>query len=767
MILEKNQVFSLHTEATSYLFRVTDTGHLEHLYYGRRIDSERPLEPLFKKSTLPLERSIAYDEEHLNFSLDNLCLEYSSFGKGDNRESALLFDIPERGVVGDFVYKEHRIISGKPRSFAKLPESYGDNTECTTLIVVLYEKSYPIRLELTYTTFEKSNVIARRASLTNEGVGGVKIDRIASLQLDLPRSNYNLVTFDGAWGRERGRHSAPLRGGIHLSSSTSGVGSLNHNPALFLTEEGCNEASGECYGCNLIYSGDHAQVVELTPRGKVRLLSGLNPATFKWNLHSGEKFTTPEALLTFSHEGLGGASGNFHHFINNHIVRGAWKNRERPILFNTWQATYFNFSDTSLLKLARSAADLGMELFVLDDGWFGTRDDETTSLGDWSANTKKLPEGLALFSQRVHSMGLLFGLYYEGEMVSRKSHLFKEHPDWIVALPDQNPSVGRHQYILDLTKSEVRDYLFDTLSTLWQVAKVDYVKWGMSRTFSDLHSLNATFPQSEFSHRYMLGFYTLLQRFVDTFPNILFEASGRFDLGILAYMGQALASENSDPFDRLSIQEGSSYPYPLSVIANRVGESPNHLSLRRSSLESRFNVAAFGLLGYELDLLNLSKKEREIIEKQVAYYKLHRKLFQYGEFFRIEPTGKNQTIWGVTTPERDEMLILLFQKHTKMSPTEDILKVPFANPKQLYSVTVRLEFIDIRTFGTLLNKNSPLKLRNDGVLQNEVEFYTVGGDVLAYHGIRLNQQFAGEGFDEQTRVMGDFACRIYHIKGQK
>jgi alpha-galactosidase len=777
MILEKNKVFSLHTQATSYLFRVTETGHLEHLYYGRRIDSERPLEALFKKSTLPLERSIAYNEEHLNFSLDNLCLEYSSFGKGDNRQSALLLNIPERGIVGDFIYREHRIINGKPRSFSKLPESYGDNLECTTLIVVLYDKSTPIRLELTYTTFEKSNVIARRATLTNEGVEGVEIDRIASLQLDLPRGNYNLVTFDGAWGRERNRHSAPLRSGIHLSSSTSGVGSLHHNPALFLTEEGCTEFSGECYGCNLVYSGDHAQVVELAARGSVRLLSGLNPATFKWRLHSGEKFTAPEALLTFSHEGLNGASSNFHHFINHHIVRGTWQNRERPVLFNTWQATYFDFNDTTLLKLARSAADLGIELFVLDDGWFGTRDDETTSLGDWSANTKKLPEGLAIFSQRIHSMGLLFGLYCEGEMISRKSHLFKEYPDWIVALPDIKPSVGRHQYILDLTKGEVRDYLFDTLSTLWKVAKVDYVKWGMSRTFSDLHSLNAAFAQSEFSYRYMMGLYTLLQRFVDTFPEILFEATGRFDLGILCYMGQALASENCDPFDRLSIQEGSSYSYPPSIMANRVGESPNHLNLRKSSLESRFNVAAFGVLGYEIDLLNLSKKEREIIEKQVAYYKLHRKLFQYGEFFRIEPTGKNQTVWALATPERDEMLVLLFQEHAMVSPAEDILRVPFADPKQLYNVTVRLEFIDIRTFGTLLNKFSPIKLRNDGALQkmvsekmalpNEVEFYAVGGDVLAYHGIRLNQKFAGEGFDEETRVMGDFSCRIYHIKGQK
>ncbi len=781
MISEKNKEFTLHTKNTSYLFRVNATNHLEHLYYGRRINSDLPLQPLYFKNTLPLEHAIAYNEEHPTYSLNNICLEYSFYAKGDYRESALLYSLADGNRVADFLYKEHRIIKGKPRSFANLPESYGNSDECSTLIVVLSEKSALLRLELIYSVFEQTDVITRRVTLTNEGQEKVDLRRIASLQLDLPVGTYDLITFDGAWGRERHRTRTPLRSGIHVNDSKTGSSSHFHNPALFLAEQGCTEFHGNCYGCNLIYSGDHAQSVEVTERRQVRLLTGLNPATFGWQLFSGEKFSAPEAILTFSHEGLNGASGNFHRFINSHIIRAKGKHFERPVLFNNWQATYFNFTAASLLKLAKAAADLGIELFVLDDGWFASREDESTSLGDWFTNTKKFPEGIADFSKKIHSLGLLFGLYCEPEMVSRKSQLFKEHPDWLVGLPNSTPAVGRSQYILDFTNSEVRDYLFDTLSTIWKVAKVDYVKWDMNRTFSDMYSLRGSFRQDEFNHRYMLGLYALLQRFVEAFPNILFEGSasggGRFDLGILCYMSQALVSENSDPFSRLAIQEGSSYAYPLSTMANRVADSPSHQTLRNSSLESRFNVAAFGLLGYEVDLLLLSKQEKATIERQIAFYKSHRALFQYGEFFRLEPTGANRTLWAVTNRDRTEMLVLLFQQHAHTSAPQDILKVPIVDVTKVYTVAPRLEYIDIRSFGTLLNKYSPIKIKNDGALQrivsekialeNEVEFYTVGGDLLAYHGIVLNQQFTGEGYDQETRVMGDFSGRLYHIKAKE
>ena len=780
MIHEKNLVFTLHTAWTTYMFRVNETHHLEHLYYGRRIKTTDHIEALFDKHTIPTGNSVSYDEEHPSLTMDNICLEYGTFGKGDHRESAILFSRTNGDRVSDFLYKEHRILKGKPRSFSGLPESHGEKGQCSTLVVVLQEKALPIRLELSYTTFDHSDVLVRKAALTNDSGQTIELQRFASMQLDLPHSSYDLITFDGAWARERFRHTAPLRPGIHVNDSKTGSSSSRHNPCVFLKAHQGTEDQGDCFGSNLVYSGDHAESVEVSPYGKTRLLTGLNPATFRWQLHSGEKFHTPEAILTYSHEGMNGASRNFHRFINSHIIRGEWQYHQRPVLVNNWEATYFNFSDSSLLSLAKSAADLGVELFVLDDGWFGSRDDDTTSLGDWTVNTKKLPDGLASLSKKIHGMGLLFGLWCEPEMISRKSQLYRTHPDWMVCLPDRNPSPGRNQYLLDLTKEEVRDYLFDSLSTIWRLAAVDYVKWDMNRTFSDMHSSGASYRQDEFGHRYMIALYALLQRFVDAFPHMLFEscASGgnRFDLGMLCYMPQTWTSDNTDVLDRAYIQEGTSCGYPLSAIGAHVSTSPNHQTLRQSNIESRFNIATFGVLGYELNLTELNGQERELVKQQIAFYKLPRSLFQYGEFHRIEPIegDGDRAVWVVSTPDKREMLVLFFQRLNIANPPHDILRIPIADVEATYALTPRKERVDVKTFGSLVNTISPVRIKNDGTLQrlvsetvrldSELEYYIVPGDILAFHGIHLNQQFGGTGYDRETRVLGDFGSRIYHLK---
>jgi len=782
MIHERDLVFTLHTMWTTYMFRVNETHHLEHLYYGRRIRTTNHIEPLYDKHTIPTGTSIAYDEEHPTVNLDNLCLEFSTFGKGDFREPAIVFSRLDGSRVSDFIFKEHRIIKGKPRSFSGLPESYGDKNQCTTLIIVLLERSSSLRLELYYTTFDHADVIVRKSAITNESGESITIERFASMQLDLPTCDYDLITFDGAWARERYRTSQTLRPGIHLNDSKAGVSSSRHNPCIFLTASGTQESQGDCIGCNLVYSGDHAESIEVTPYEKIRVLSGLNPATFRWQLRAGEKFHTPEAVLTFSHEGINGASKNFHRFINGNIVRGSWKYHQRPILINNWEATYYNFTEKTVLEIAKSAADLGIELFVLDDGWFGSREDDTTSLGDWTVNTKKLPNGLASLSKRIHGMGLLFGLWCEPEMINRKSQLYREHPDWMVALPERNPSPGRNQYLLDLTRKEVRDYLFEALSTIWRLGNVDYVKWDMNRMFSDMYSGQDHFRQDEFNHRYMLGLYELIERFIEAFPQMLFESSAsggnRFDLGMLCYMPQGWASDNTDALSRMHIQEGTACGYPLSAIGAHVSESPNHQTLRTTHLESRFNVAAFGVLGYEIDITQLGVQEQQIIKNQIAFYKTHRSLLQYGDFFRIKPIAKHeQSIWVVSSPDRTEMLVLFFQTLNRANPPADLLRIPIADPDLTYAVTPRQESVDIRTFGSLVNMLSPVRIKNDGTLQriveetvhleSEIEYYIVGGDILAYHGIVLNQQFGGTGYDKETRVLGDFGSRIYHIKALK
>ncbi len=780
MIHERNLVFTLHTLQTTYLFRVNESNHLEHLYYGRRLRSTTHFEAFIDKHTIPIGASVAYNEELPTLFLENLCLEYSTYGKGDFRESQILFSKQNGDRVSDFQYKEHRIIKGKPRTFSGLPESIGESNECATLVIVLVDKASRMRLEMGYSVFEASDVVTRKISLVNDSTEPVGIERFFSLQLDLPSAKYDLVTFDGSWARERYRNERPLCPGIVINDSKTGMSSARHNPCIFLKEQGKGESEGDCYGSNLIYSGDHCEAIEVSPYGKTRLLSGLNPASFRWRLNPGEKFQSPEAILTFSHEGLNGASNHFHRFINNNIIRGDWKFHQRPILINNWEATYFKFSENKLIALAKSAADLGIELFVLDDGWFGSREDDTTSLGDWKVNTKKLPNGLASLSKKIHHLGMLFGLWCEPEMVSKQSALFREHPEWMVGIPDRQASPGRNQYLLDLTREDVRDYLFKALSTVWNMAEVDYVKWDMNRPFSDMYSNTPSFRQDEFNHRYILGLYELLDRFTKAFPHILFEscASGgnRFDLGMLCYMPQTWTSDNTDALCRMHIQEGTSCGYPLSTMGAHVSTSPNHQTLRETSIESRFNVASFGILGYELDLTSIAEHEKESVRNQVYYYKLYRSLFQFGDFFRVEPIANetNQSIWAVASADRSEMIILFFQTLNTPNAGADVLRIPIADPEATYAITPRKERISLRLFGDLINRVSVIKLKNDSPLErivtdkisleSEMEYYIVPGDVLAYGGIKLNQQFSGTGYDKETRVIGDFGSRLYHCK---
>lgn len=783
MIYENKLTFTLNTANTTYIFRVDETNHLEHLYYGRNIGLSENLSVMYDKHSIAKGNMVSYSEEHPTYTLDNIALEYSSSGKGDYREPSIIVRDEEGSICGDFLYAEHRIIKGKPRSFSGLPESYSDEGTAMTLIVVTVDPTTLLKVEHSYTTFDATDVIVRKAALINNSTKNVTIERFMSLHLDLNKKNQDLTTFDGAWARERFQHKRRITPGVHINDSKSGVSSSKHNPFIMISDSKSDEMQGECYGFNLIYSGDHSEIVELNQFNKIRILSGINPSTFRWKLKAGEKFHTPEAIMTFSHEGTNGISNHFHRFINNHIVRGKWQYHQRPIAFNNWEATYFNYDETTLVSLAKEASSLGIELFVVDDGWFGVREDDTTSLGDWMVNTKKFPNGLTSLSKKLHSLGLMFGLWVEPEMISKKSTLYETHPDYLVQIPGRNPSIARNQYLLDLTRKDVRDYLFDMLSKTWKIAEVDYVKWDMNRTFSDLYSNQEGFYQGEFSHRYVLGLYELLERCVKAFPHILFEscASGgnRFDLGMLSYMSQTWTSDNTDAYTRIFIQEGTACGYPLSAISNHVSTIPNHQTLRKTSLDTRFNVASFGVLGYELDLLSLSKKEKEEIIEHITFYKQYRTLFQFGEFFKLESIydQTNRVLWAVSNYDRTEMLVLYFQVLQDANGESDILRIPIADTSLTYRVSPRSQHIELSMFGSLINMVSPVHIKSGGNLEkvvqsqiqldSEIEYYIVEGDILAYRGISLNQQFGGTGYDKETRVLGDFGSRLYYIQAMK
>ena len=774
---KSNGIIRLDSRRTSYIMRVGETGHLENLYYGRRLRPDSDLNALAQKRVIGIGTGVAYSERKPLVFMDTMCLETSTPGKGDFRTPAVQVEYSNGMTTLDFVYRSHKFIEGKPKFPGLIAQSYARKaSEATTLQVFLVDKNLPLLLTLNYTMFTECDVLVRSCILTNGMKESIVIRNLASLQLDLPDADWNVVSFDGAWARERSVTRRHLEEGIIEIGSNCGVSSAFHNPAVFLERPDCGLDRGECYAFNLIYSGNHREIIEKSPFGLARFQSGINPQDFSWTVAPGKGFITPEAVVTYSAAGNNGAATNMHGFVNAHIVRGAWQYRERPVLCNNWEATYFNFSENRVLELAKAAKGVGVELFVLDDGWFGQRDDDTTSLGDWYVNTKKLPNGITHLSNQIHAMGLMFGIWVEPEMISRRSLLFDKHPDWAVIIPGRDPSVGRNQFILDFTRKDVRDYIVQAMTEVFTLSKADYVKWDMNRIFSDFYSASGM-QMGEFSYRYVMGLYEVFERLTEAFPDILFEgcASGgnRFDLGILCFMPQIWTSDNSDAFSRTQIQGGTSYAYPVSTMGAHVSASPNHQTLRKTDAESRFNVAAFGALGYEMDLGSLNMQQKQAVKEQISFYKKYRGLLQYGRFYRLSEEGSNRTRWLVANTDFSEMLVLDFQALNRPNIGPEVLRIPFARPDYDYEFSARVQKVPIRDFGSLINMVSPVAIKSDGKLRKVIdenvmlsssdEHCIVSGDVLAYGGIRLNPQFCGTGFTQDVRVLGDFGSRLYHI----
>lgn len=769
-------VIHIDTESTSYIIEVIPTGHLAHLYYGRRLRKRGDYSALEHKDDAPYGVMVAVSKDQPKVGLDDRCLEYSGLGKGDFREPAIELEFADGSRTVDFRFESSRTFPGR-EAIPGLPSAAGDQADAETTEVTLMDAARGARLVLTYVAYPDCDVIARRATLTNEGSGRIFVRRMMSAQLDFDGGGLSLVTFDGAWADERRKHERRVEPGVFVNDTKTGNSSNRHNPFVMLAADGCGEESGECWASNLVYSGNHAEIVERGARGRVRLLAGINPSGFSWLLEPGESFETPEAALTYSGAGFGGVSAKMRRFVQRHIVRGPWQWRERPVLINNWEATYFDFNRRTLLSMAKRAASLGVELFVLDDGWFGKRDDDTSSLGDWRVDQRKLPGGLGPLADAVNGLGLKFGLWVEPEMVSEDSDLYRAHPEWAVSTPGLDPSPGRNQFVLDLTLPEVRDYVVESMGAVFSSANIEYVKWDMNRDISDAYS-KALPPerQGEFHHRYILGLYEVLGSLVARFPDILFEscASGgnRFDLGMLCYMPQAWTSDDTDAWERISIQEGTSYGYPQSTMGAHVSASPNYQTLRASPIETRFNVAAFGLLGYELDPAMLSPFDRKAIKSQIAFYKEHRRLLQFGFLRRgRERLDTRKVIWTVASEDGKRAISGLFQGSAAVSRGHDILRMPGLLPESSYRVAGRRQYINVKAFGNLVNHVLPVKIRGDGVIHTLLssrymfemaeESYEAGGDLLSGFGIRLIQQFSGTGYNDRVRILSDYGSRLY------
>lgn len=793
MIRKEKEYFILDTRNTTYCFRVMETGHLEHLYYGRRISlpEGKGAEALVEKQAFLPGNLNAYDEEHKSFSLEDVCLEMSSYGKGDIREPFIEVIHADGSYTSDFLFAEARITKGKDE-FDTLPGSYDETGTAEQLCVTLKDQQYGLTLELFYFVYPDCDVITRSARLTNDSGQCIKLLRLLSLQIDFRTSDYIFTTFQGAWAREMRKTSVPVKAGKCVNSSYTGTSSNRANPFVMLGREDTTEDFGECYGFNLIYSGNHYEAAEAGSFGKTRLVTGILPQSFCFGLKPGDKFEAPEAVMTYSNLGYNGMSGQMHRFVREHIVRGEWKNKVRPVLLNSWEAAYFDINEKKLLQLARAGRDVGIELFVMDDGWFGERKDDTGSLGDWDVNSQKLPGGLAGLCRKIKELGLLFGIWVEPEMVNVKSRLYEAHPDWAIQIPGKLHAEGRNQRILDLTRREVQDFIIEKMSEVFASADISYVKWDMNRTFTDYFSA-ALLPeqQGEVAHRYVLGLYRCMKELTERFPYILFEGcsagGNRFDLGILCYFPQIWASDDTDALCRAEIQNGYSYGYPMSVLSAHVSSCPNHQTLRTTPLETRFHVACFGIFGYECNLCDMKKEELDMIKEQIALYKKWRGVLQTGNFYRgrsfggngsagscLDDSGGNYMEWTCVSEDGKRAVGFLMQKLAVPNSRFHYYKAKGLLPDVLYHFYNRQLKFNVKEFGDLVNRVSPVHVKQDSLVHNVIakfvkmdgekeELYAYG-DTLMYGGVCLKQAFGGTGYDSEVRHFPDFGSRIYFME---
>jgi alpha-galactosidase len=732
---EPSRQLHLHNGRLSHVMAVRENGALGHLHLGAPLSPGRDYDHLARGPFTGFDNRVGHP----------VALEVPTAGRGDDRVPALTVELADGSGVLDLAYAGHRILGGKP-ALPGLPATYvEDEGEADSLEVLLRDEPSGLEARLLTTIWRDRPAISRSLALHNGGDAPIVLTGVMSLVLDLPDADWHLLTLAGAWARERHVVDAPLVVGRHAVGSQRGTSSAQHNPFLALRRPSTTETTGEAIGLSLVYSGNWLGEAEVGAFGTTRLRIGIDPGTFRWRLEPGATFQAPEAVLAWSDEGLGGMSDAFHGLYRERLARGPWRDRPRPVLVNNWEGTYFDFDEERIAAMAASARELGIELFVLDDGWFGRRDDDTSSLGDWTVDERKLPSGLAALAGRVRALGMGFGIWIEPEMVSPRSRLFEAHPDWAVGVPGRSRTESRNQYVLDLSRPEVVDHLVTAITGVFDGVPLDYVKWDMNRTITE--PFGGTLPpgrQGEFFHRFTLGVCELWRRLTEAFPDVLFEscASGgaRFDPGILAFAPQGWTSDDTDAVERLRIQWGTSLAYPLSSMGAHVSAVPNHQVGRVTPLATRAATAFFGVFGYELDPLALSPAEREAVAAQVAFYRERRDLFQFGRFVRLRGPWDgdgNETAWAVVSPDRRHAIVGWYRVLSRPMPGPAVLRLAGLAPELRYEVSVWPPADD-----ALVRANAG----------------TRGGDDLEAAGLFLDDA------PWEAQARGDFQARLFELR---
>ncbi len=684
---EKERFFSIKTINSEYQMSADQFGVMNHLWYGAPVGTN--MGHLLDYPDVGFSGNIYDAGKVRTYSLDTLPQEYSCDGTGDYRTIALSVKHPSGAQAVDLRYQGYEIKKGK-YAIPGLPASFGGDAE--TLEITLADGQLGLKAILKYGVFEDLDVITRSAVIVNEGEKPVTLTKAASLCLDFTSGDWEWVHFAGRHVMERVPQRVPLIEGIQESSSNRGTSSHQQNPSVILCGPDCTESSGDCYGAMLLYSGSFKTQVQLDQLGQARLVMGLNPEQFSWYLEPGETFYTPEAVLSFSGKGFGKLSHNFHDLAREHITRGKYKDAPRPVLINSWEAAYFEFTENQLLDFAKEAAGLGFDMFVLDDGWFGKRDDDFSGLGDWTVNLKKLPSGLDGFAKRIKDMGLELGIWVEPEMISEDSDLYRNHPGWALKLPERNPIRCRHQLVLDLSRKEIEDYLFEAISAILSVENITYIKWDMNRSIFDWYS-SGLIPErmGELPHRYVLGMYSLLERLTAAFPDVLFEGcsggGGRFDAGMLYYCPQIWCSDNTDAYERSIIQYGTSFFYPPSTMASHVSAVPNHQSGRVTPLAARTAVAMAGSFGYELNPCLLTDDEKENVKSQIKRFKEYQAFIFQSDYYRLtDPTKKDLAMWEFVSKDKKRALVGGIVYRRRANSLRRVQKLRGLDPEKEYFI---------------------------------------------------------------------------------
>lgn len=689
--LPDSGVFTLETQNTTYQMKISDCGYLLHSYYGEKARGD--LSYLLYRADHGFSGNPNDAGRDRTYSMDVQPQEYSGCNTGDFRTPCLAVRYPDGSMAADLRYASHRILKGKP-ALEGLPGVACGENQGETLIVTLRDKAAPLEAELQYTVLEEYDVITRSCRVVNRGNEPVALETALSCCLDFLSGDWELLSFYGRHGMERNVERTPLRHGKIVVDSVRGTSSHQQNPFVVLCQPGTDENHGLCYGMSFVYSGNFSMTAELDQFSHARVAMGIAPQGFSWRLAPEESFQAPEVVLCCA-QGFAALSKNYSRLYRERLCRGAWRDQPRPVLINSWEAAYFDFDDEKLVRIAVEAQKLGIDLLVMDDGWFGKRDDDSSGLGDWTVNPQKLKGGLNDLCARVNAAGLKMGIWIEPEMVSEDSRLYRAHPDWCLRIPGREPCRSRYQLVLDLSRDEVVDYLYQAVSAVLESGNLEYVKWDMNRHLTDVYS--AALPagrQGEVSHRYVLGLYRLLERLTQSFPKVLFEGcsggGGRFDAGMLYYTPQIWCSDNTDAVDRVAIQYGTSFGYPVSAVGSHVAAVPSHQTGRTTPMKTRGVVAMAGTFGYELDPEKLSPEEKEEVRAQVAFYKKWQDVINFGDYYRLTDVSRQKEFaaWQFVSQDRGRSLVGYVSLRARFNMPPDYLKLAGLDEEKSYRVAV-------------------------------------------------------------------------------